>query len=74
MGLHGLLQGQLYLSPFFTHRIGACVGPRTGLEDMEKRKLLPLPGLELRPLSRPARNQSLYRLSYPGSSRLGLCA
>jgi hypothetical protein len=28
-----------------------------------------LPGLELRPLGRPARSQSLYRLSYPGSWR-----
>jgi hypothetical protein len=30
---------------------------------VEKRKLLPLPGLELRPLGRPARSQSLYLLS-----------
>jgi hypothetical protein len=43
------------------------VGPRVGLEDVEKRKFLTLPGLELRPLGRPARSQSLYRLSYPGS-------
>jgi hypothetical protein len=41
------------------------VGPRTGLDVVEKRKCLPLPGLELRPLSRPARSQSLYRLRYP---------
>jgi hypothetical protein len=27
-------------------------------------KFLPLPGLELRPLGRPDRSQSLYRLSY----------
>jgi hypothetical protein len=26
------------------------VGPRTGMDDMEKRKFLLLPGLELRPL------------------------
>jgi hypothetical protein len=25
------------------------VGPGTGLEDVEKRKILPLPGLELQP-------------------------
>jgi hypothetical protein len=31
-------------------------------------KFLPSPGLELRPLCRPARIQSLYRLCYPGSS------
>jgi hypothetical protein len=35
---------------------------RAGLDDMEKRTFLVLLGLELRPLSRPARNQSLYRL------------
>jgi hypothetical protein len=34
-----------------THWIG---GPRTGLDDVEKRKFLTLPGLELRPLGRPA--------------------
>jgi hypothetical protein len=42
------------------------VGPRAGLDDAEKRKFLTLSGLELRPLSRPARSQSLYRLRYPG--------
>jgi hypothetical protein len=40
--------------------------PRAGLREVEKRKSLTLPGLELRPLGRPARSQSLYRLSYPG--------
>jgi hypothetical protein len=48
-----------------THRIGGWVGPRTGLDDVERRKTLPLPGLELRPLGRPACSQSLYRLGYP---------
>jgi hypothetical protein len=43
------------------------VGPRAGPGDVEKRKFLTLPGLELRPLGRPARSQSLYRLSHPGS-------
>jgi hypothetical protein len=38
------------------------VDPKAGLDDMEKRKFLTLPGLELRPLDRPARSQSLYRL------------
>jgi hypothetical protein len=33
---------------------------------MEKRKFLPLPGLELRPHGVPARSQSLYRLSSVG--------
>ena len=38
------------------------------MDDVKKRKFLTLPGLELRPLRRPARSQSLYRLRYPGSS------
>jgi hypothetical protein len=45
-----------------THWIGHWVDPRSGLDDLEKRKFLTLPGLELRPLSRPARSCSLYRL------------
>jgi hypothetical protein len=47
--------------------IGGWVGPRFGLDDVEKRKFLTLPELELRPLGRPASSQSLYRLLYPGS-------
>jgi hypothetical protein len=47
-----------------THWIG-WVGPRAGLDDVEKRKFLTLPGLELRPICRPARSQSLYRMRYP---------
>jgi hypothetical protein len=50
-----------------THWIGGWVGPRAGLDDVEKRKFLTLPGLELRPLCRPARSQSPYRMRYPGS-------
>jgi hypothetical protein len=38
------------------------VDPRASLDDVEKRKFLNLPGLELRPLSRPACSQPLYRL------------
>jgi hypothetical protein len=41
------------------------VGPRAGLDDLEKRKFLITLGLELRPLGRPALSQSLYRLRYP---------
>jgi hypothetical protein len=52
-----------------THWIGGWVGPRAGLDDVEKRKLLTLPGLELRPLGHPARIQSLYRLVFPGSHK-----
>jgi hypothetical protein len=40
---------------------------RAGLDDVEKRKLLALQGLELRSLGRPARSKSLYRLRYLGS-------
>jgi hypothetical protein len=40
---------------------------RAGLGDMENRKLLTLPGLELRPLGRPARSQSLDLLRHAGS-------
>jgi hypothetical protein len=40
-----------------THWIGDWVGPRTCLD--VKKKFLFLPGLELRPLCRPARSQSL---------------
>jgi hypothetical protein len=50
-----------------THSIGGWVGPRADMDDVEKRKFLTLRGLELRPLRRPARSQSLYRLPYPGS-------
>jgi hypothetical protein len=39
-----------------THWIGGCVDPRAGLDDVEKRKFLTLPGLELRPLGSPARS------------------
>jgi hypothetical protein len=41
------------------------VDPSAGLDDVVKRKLLTLPGLELRSLRRRCRSQSLYRLSYP---------
>jgi hypothetical protein len=44
---------------FPTHWIGGWVDPRAGLDDMEKRKFLTLPGLEFQPLGRTARSQSL---------------
>jgi hypothetical protein len=49
------------------HCIRGGVNPRAGLDDVEKRKFLTLPGLELWPLGRPARSQSPYQLRYPGS-------
>jgi hypothetical protein len=52
-----------------THWIGGSVGPRAGLDAVSKRKVLsPQPRFEPRPSNCPARSQSLYRLSYPGSS------
>jgi hypothetical protein len=50
-----------------TRCIGDWVGLRAGLDDMEKWKFLPSPPFELRPLGRPPRSQSQYRLRYPGS-------
>jgi hypothetical protein len=47
-----------------THWIGGWVDPRSSLDDVEKRKYLTVPRLEPRPLGRPARSQSLYRLRY----------
>jgi hypothetical protein len=48
------------------------VGPRADLDDVEKRKFLTLPGLELQPLGHPSRSQSLYRQRYPGCIFLSL--
>jgi hypothetical protein len=48
------------------------VDPRAGLDDVKMRKFFSLPELEVRPLGRPARSQSLYRLSYPGSLTITL--
>jgi hypothetical protein len=45
-----------------THWMGGWVDPRAGLDDVEKRKFLTLPGLEPRSLGRPARSQSLHSL------------
>jgi hypothetical protein len=44
------------------------VGPRAVLGDVERIKILPLPGLGLQLLGRPARSESLYWLRYPGGS------
>jgi hypothetical protein len=50
-----------------TRWIVGWVDNRAGLDDVKKTEFLTLPGLELRPLGRPARSQSLYRLRYPPS-------
>jgi hypothetical protein len=48
------------------------VGPRAGvdpLDDVEKRKFLTLPGLELLPHGRPARRQPLFRFTHTLSTK-----
>jgi hypothetical protein len=45
-----------------THRRECWVGPRAGLNGCEKCR----PHRDSIPAERPARNKSLYRLSYPG--------
>jgi hypothetical protein len=71
LGVSGHLHGPVTLipgkQPSGTHWIGGWVGPRADLDDVEKRKFLTLPGLELRLLGRPARSQSLCQSRYPGS-------
>jgi hypothetical protein len=48
------------------HCTGGWVGPKAGLDTESRRKILsPLPGIEPRSYSRPARSQTLYWLSYP---------
>jgi hypothetical protein len=44
--------------------LGGLVGPRAGLDYMEKEQFLTIPGLELGPIRHQARSQSLYRLYY----------
>jgi hypothetical protein len=47
-----------------TNWIGDWMGPRTGLDDVERRKILPLLGLEIRPLGRlacsPSRGRNIF--------------
>jgi hypothetical protein len=43
-----------------THWIGGWIGPRAGLDDVERRKIVHLLGLKLRSLSHPAPIQSLH--------------
>jgi hypothetical protein len=38
---------------------------RAGLDDLQKRKFFTLPGLELRPLGRPARSYAEYAIPAP---------
>jgi hypothetical protein len=48
------------------------VDPRTGLDNLERREFLTLPGLELLPPCRPARRQTVYRLRYPPVTGIAL--
>lgn len=48
---------------------GRLVGPRIGLGDENRRKILLLPGLELWSHSHPVCSQSLYQLYYLGSHK-----
>jgi hypothetical protein len=51
-----------------THCAGGWVGPRAGPDKDTRGKILsPLPGIEPRSPGRPARSQTQYWLSYPGS-------
>jgi hypothetical protein len=69
--LHWLeVSGQLHSPAYGTHWIGGWVDPRAGLDDVEKRKFMTLPGFQLRPLGRPARSHSVYRQRYSGSDHM----
>jgi hypothetical protein len=48
--------------PPSTHWIGGFLGPRAGLDDMEKLKFLTLSGLEFRPLGYKASSRQFYQL------------
>jgi hypothetical protein len=52
-----------------THCVGGCVGPRTGLDDVERRQIFPLQGFELRPLVRPACSYSDCPIPAPESEQ-----
>jgi hypothetical protein len=43
------------------------MGPRAGIDDVKKRQVFILPGLELRLLESPDRSQAPYWLRYRGS-------
>jgi hypothetical protein len=47
-----------------THWKGGWVGPRSSLDDMQKKKFMAVQGIELQSLCRAAHSQLLYRLHY----------
>jgi hypothetical protein len=52
-----------------THWIGGWMDPRTSLDDVEKKKILTLPGLKLWSLGRPACSQS-YMIGMPSKDNV----
>jgi hypothetical protein len=54
LGPSWIVSGQLHAPTALPPGIGDWVGSNVVLDDVEKRIFLTLPGLELRPLSRPA--------------------
>jgi hypothetical protein len=60
----GIRTGDLPACRYCLNQLRYRVSP----DDVEKRKFLPSPRLELQHLGRPTRSQSLYRLRYSGSS------
>jgi hypothetical protein len=54
--LHAPVALPLRKEPPGTHWIEGWVDLKAGLDDLEKRTFFTLPGLELRPLDRPARS------------------
>jgi hypothetical protein len=64
-----LVGGEWSASRPCTHFTAGWVGPTTFLDDVKKRKFLPLTRLELRPLDRPTRSQSPHQLRYQANIR-----
>jgi hypothetical protein len=52
-----------------THWIGGWVDPTASLDNMEKWKFFTPPGLELRPLGRPASSQSYTDCAIPAHNK-----
>jgi hypothetical protein len=55
------------------HRIRCWMGRKAGMDGTQKKKSLTLSGLEIRPIDRPARGLSLYRLRYRECVFLNVC-
>lgn len=53
--------------PWYPLERSVCVNPRTGLNAVERRKMLPLPRLELGSFGLSAHRKAIYQLHYPSS-------